>query len=238
MQAPPHIDDRLLVCYHAIFGISLIPDRHLRQLEKWTAFQQAHFTNGKNLRRLGDFFAEFEYILAAFREHDFLEEYRVKFSHTEEYRIEHVTTNDGITSLRCLEYAMTRLGQARTSGRVNVFIALHSIPGDPIVPIPWALGRAVMDWLRTYWHLFDPLIDRTALFGNTYVDLLGDEDERPAPRAGAENADPTLPTLPAEDTEPAPPAPSNAPSARPLLPRAHLPDVHTLLRQLASLTDI
>ena len=238
MQAPPHIDDRLLVCYHAIFGISLIPDRQLRQLEKWTAFQQAHFADGKNLRRLVDFFAEFDYILAAFQQHDFLEEYRVKFGDTLEYKRVHVTTRQGITGLRCLERAMQTGGHAEALIRMNRYIARFRTPDNTIFPITYALGCAVMGWLRDYWVLCDPLLDRTALYGNTDMNLLYDEHERPAPREGEENAAPASPH--ASHAEPALPANRHRPPDRALLspraPRAHRPDLQALLPRLRELS--
>ena len=238
MQAPPHIDDRLLVCYHAIFAISLIPDRHLRQLEKWAAFQQAHFANGKNLRRLVDFFAEFDYILAAFQQHDFLEEYRVKFGDTVQYRRKHVKTSQGITGLRCLERAMQVEGAGGFQTRINIYTARFSTPGGAIFPITYALGSKVMDYLGQYWVLFDPLLDRTALFGNTDMNLLYDEHERPAPREGEENAAPASPH--ASHAEPAVPAHRHPPPGRALLspraPRAHLPDLQALLHRLRELS--
>lgn len=240
MQAPPHIDDRLLVCYHAIFGISLIPDRHLRQLEKWTAFQQAHFANGKNLHRLIDFFAEFDYILEAFRQHDFLEEYRVKFGDTAQYRRKHVKTSQGITGLRCLERAMQVEGAGGFQRRINMYTARFSTPGGAIFPITYELGSKVMDYLGQYWVLFDPLLDRTALFGNTDMNLLYDEHERPAPREGEENAAPASPhASSAESTRTTPPH-GHRPPGRALLspraPRAHLPDLQALLHRLRELS--
>ena len=236
MEGPaPHVDARLLVCYHAIFGIREIRADHLGRLDKWPAFRRAHFENGKNIRRLIDFFAEFHYVLDAFKQHDFLEEYRDKFGSTVEYKRAGVTTHDGITGLRCLEEAMRMGGGGAADATITAYIAASNTPGAPIFPITRALDERIKGWLYRYWSQFDPLVDRTEEVLNTDPDLLRDPVAR-GPREGGENVEPPLPSADSAPPTPATRAHGQQPRGGTLLspraPRAHLPTLLHDLRQL------
>ena len=46
VMVPAPMHETLLACYHAIFGISDIRPEYLQELNKWSAFERAHLTQG------------------------------------------------------------------------------------------------------------------------------------------------------------------------------------------------
>jgi hypothetical protein len=138
-MVPRPIDQNLLVCYHAIFGISDIRSGTLSQLTKWPQFLAAHATRDPAVPRhdwyewhqivtLFDFQTEYGYVLAAFERYNFLQQYRELFGHTPGYQHEHVEVDIARLALGELYARMAQDGFGIVSRRIDGLIRQYGTP--------------------------------------------------------------------------------------------------------------
>jgi len=250
------IDDRILACYYAIFAMSNIPEDHLQQLKKWRAFQDAHFTLDQSvydsmkladpdatapnlpITYLGQFHLYFKYILEAFTQHNFLEEYASRYSNTPQFTKYKNSFNppkgitvEAKTGLRCLDYLIKTDGYLTTGWWIDNYIFWHVTQNVPLFPPPQDSEFTILEWIYKYIKDVDPFTDRTS------KELNVNFRRRPTAvvRDGGENVNPddvVWPPPPAQDTRP-PPEPRHF---RPLSPRGDRARLPALLAKLQALT--
>ena len=150
-MAPPPIEQNLLVCYRAIFGISDIREDPLSRLTMWPQFLAAHATRDTAVTRhsscqfrpifsLFDFMAEYDYVLAAFERYNFLRQYRDIFGHTPGYRQEHVNSDAARAALHKLYEKLSMDSFAIVSHKINGLITTYGTPNRE-------LDNQIIRWL-------------------------------------------------------------------------------------------
>jgi hypothetical protein len=151
VMVPRPIEQNLLVCYHAIFGISDIRSGTLSQLTKWPQFLAAHATRDPAVQRedwyewrpivnLFDFMTEYAYVLAAFERYNFLRQYRDIFGHTPGYRQEHINSNAARHALHNLYEKLSMDSFAIVSHKINGLITTYGTPNRE-------LDNQIIRWL-------------------------------------------------------------------------------------------
>ena len=194
-MVPPPLEQNLLVCYQAIFGITDIRPGTLAQLTKWPQFLAAHATRDPAVPRhdwhawrpivtLYDFMLECAYVLAAFERYNFLEQYAELFGHTPGYQQEHVEQWKAKELLGMLWEKISMRGSAVVGHKINGLIETYGTPDRE-------LDNQIWRWLSD-----DP--DRPPVASDSFMNTQPPWiEEHRTPEDGKENMPPEarLPAL-------------------------------------------
>jgi hypothetical protein len=194
-MVPAPIDQNLLACYHAIFGITDIRSDTLSRLTKWPQFLAAHATRDLAVQRhdlyewhqvlnLFDFQTEYEYVLDVFYRYNFLEQYRQLFGHTPGYREQHVNSDAARAALHQLYQKLSMDSFAIVSHKIDGLIRQYGTPNRE-------LDNQIIRWLYD-----NP--DRPPVASDSFMNTQPAYVPFARPRRpGKENGDPENARLPA-----------------------------------------
>ena len=147
----PEIDERLLTCYHAIFGLG---DLHVIHLDQWTLFLRGH--SRQRIRTMTDFYDHFPavlcYILQLFEKYNFIQEYHTRYQNTPGYVSTHVTTEQAIKNLKCLDNAIHE-GEDQSpdvSDKISDIMNQHFAGGPATYDNILAVDRDIFAFLTHY----------------------------------------------------------------------------------------